>query len=656
MKRTVLALILIFTSPSFLHAQCLVNVTDTLRIYCGESRQINTYVKPVVISSPASGTLNQVWFRDPAHGYIAGENGTFLKTTDGGYTWVLTTFLADQNWKSVAFPSELTGYMVSADGKIARTTDGGTTWNVIFEDPARHFTRVRFINTTFGFAIGEPGVILRTTDGNTWNPVSSGTSARLNDMVFVNPVKGFIAGDFDNQNGTNTFLATTDGGNTWTNTVVVAGQNNFNSVAFANENTGYVTGSFDTFRTTNGGGSWESISWQTETGMIALQDDSTGFHGTCSSIYRFSHGGSEHEWFCSSDQCLRDITCPDNQSMLAVGNGGRILSFHSPVSYQWVPAEGLDSANVPNPVASPYQTTVYHLSVLLSDGTYCTDSTRVEVLRDWYRPDLCMVTVDSATSHNRVVWNKPGNPAADSIYLYKEGTVSGQFAKLGGYSAAAAGEYVDEQSNSAVQAETYAIKILDKCLFVSELGYTHRPVHLSVNLGVGSTCNLIWEPYQGADVYTYNLYRRVATGIPELFASVSGSVTHYTDLNPPDGDIDYLVEAMLNADCSLKTEGTSSFSNLAPFSLYLHGIGDDALPNGFLITENPVSGRFTIDEKRVSDIAVISLLSLNGKPVAQWNNPTASSYDISRLASGLYILKIELKSGHKSFMQKLAKL
>ncbi|HPS61512.1 MAG TPA: YCF48-related protein [Bacteroidales bacterium] len=655
MKRTILAFILTFASHFLLSAQCVVSVTDTARIYCGESRQIHASVGPVVIPSSTSNTLNQVCFRDPAHGYIAGENGTFLRTTDGGYHWVLTTFLAGQNWKSVAFPSEQTGYMVSADGKIAKTTDGGTTWNVIFEDPARHFTRVRFINPTTGFAIGEPGVILKTTDGNTWNPVSSGTSARLNDVVFVNPVKGFIAGDFDNQNVTNTFLATTDGGNTWTNTMVVAGQNNFNTVVFANENTGYVGGSFDTYRTTNGGGSWESVFWQAEAG-IALQDDSTGFHGTYSSIYRFSHGGSVHEWFYSSPQTLVNVTCPDNRSMVAVGSDGLILSFHTPVSYQWLPAEGLDSANVPAPVASPYQTTVYHLSVLLSDGTYCIDSTRVEVRKDWSRPDLCMVTVDSATSHNRVVWNKPGNSAADSVFVYKEGTVSGQFVKLAGYSAAAAGEYVDEQSNSAVQAETYAIKILDKCLFVSELGYTHRPVHLSVNHGVGGTCNLIWEPYQGTDVYTYNIYRRVAAGTPELMASVSGSITQYTDLTPPAGDLNYVVEAMLNAECSLKTEGASSFSNLAPFSLYPHGIGDDAVPEGFRILDNPVSDHFAVNAGKVPEIASIHLLSMNGESLAGWNNPSASSFDVSRLAPGLYMLKMELRNNHRSFMQKLVKL
>ena len=181
-------------------------------------------------------------------------------------------------------------------------------------------------------------------------------------------------------------------------------------------------------------------------------------------------------------------------------------------------------------------------------------------------------------------------------------------------------------------------------------------MHLSINQGVGSTFNLIWEPYQGADVLTYNLYRKVSTGNPELIASLSGSNTQYTDMNPPSGELTYLVEAMLNVNCSIKTVGASSLSNLARYSSYPHGIGDGQVPDDLRIHDNPVTGHFALNERKLSDIASISLLSLNGRPVAVWNNPSNSSFDISWLASGLYFLKIDLKSNQISFMQKLVKL
>lgn len=648
---------MILTSFSCLTAQCVVSVRDTVRLECGDSGQIRTILAPFVVSSSTTKTLNQVWFLDPHNGFIVGDNGTFLRTTDSGRNWELSLFPPDQNWKSVYFVTQQTGYMVSDGGQIARTTDGGISWSVLFNDPAKHFTRIRFINATTGFAIGEQGLILKTTDGSSWDTVPSGTSARLNDIVFVNQVKGFIAGEYDNQTGQGVFMTTSDGGNNWVNSVVEAGCSMYNSIAFADENVGFVSGTNNTYRTTNGGTSWQPLCWSASV-AIACQADSVVFLQMNRDLYRFRVTANVPEEFVHLEGSseFRGIVCPDNQSMVAVGTYGLILLYHTPVSYQWTPSAGLSETNVASPVASPDTTTEYTVTAQLSDGSSCTASARVEVFRDWYTPDLCMVTVDSATSHNRIIWNKPAHASADSVYLYKEGSVSGQFVRLAGYSAAHSGEYVDQQSNATVRSESYALKILDKCSFLSWLGYIHKPVHLSVNQGMGSTINLIWEHYQGADVFTYNLYRKVSTGNPELIASLSGSNTQYTDMNPPAGELTYLVEAVLNASCIVRTDGASSFSNLARFSSYPHGTGDDKVTDGLRILENPVTTHFTVNESNLYDIACVSLLSLNGKPVAVWQNPTIPTFDISRLASGLYLLKIELKSIHKSFMQKLVKL
>jgi photosystem II stability/assembly factor-like uncharacterized protein len=657
MKRTFLAFILVITSFSSLIAQCVVTSNDTLKVACGDSGQIRTTLEPTVVGSPTTNALNQVWFYDAFHGYIAGDSGTFLRTTDSGHTWALTTFLPDQNWISVSFPSTLTGYLVSAGGKIAKTTDGGTNWSVVFDDPSKQFTRVRFISTTTGFAIGEQGLILKTTDGNTWNTIPSATDARLNDIVFVNQTKGFIAGEYDYQLHKGIFLTTLDAGSNWVSSVIDPGCSFYTRIAFSGENVGYVSGMNQTYRTTDGGISWEPVFWMAYAGLD-VHGDSTVFICHPHEIYQHTIGIAGHVTFARTppQYTLQGIACPDDQSVVAVGTGGFILSYHTPVSFAWTPPDGLSETTVLAPKAAPFHTTVYTVTAQLSDGSSCSNTARVEVFREWYSPDLCMVTVDSSTSHNRVIWNKPTLLSADSVYLYKEGTVTGQFTRLGGYSAALPGEYLDQQSNATVRAERYALKILDKCSFVSELGNVHKPVHLSINQGIGSTINMIWEPYQGADVLTYNLYRRAGAGNPELIASLPGSSTQYSDLNPPSGEINYVVEAMLNVNCSVKMSGASSLSNLARYSSYPHGIGDGQVPDAFRIHENPITGHFTVSESKLSDIATISLLTMNGKPVAVWNNPSISSFDISWLASGLYILRIDLKSSQLNFMQKLVKL
>jgi hypothetical protein len=266
-----------------------------------------------------------------------------------------------------------------------------------------------------------------------------------------------------------------------------------------------------------------------------------------------------------------------------------------------------------------------------------------------------MVTVDSATSHNRIIWNKPVYISADSVYLLKEGNISGEYTRLAAFPASQPGEYIDEQSNPLVKAETYVISVLDKCSF-EYLGSKHTTMHLSINQGIGTTWNLNWQQYSGAQVFTYNIYRWSVSGNPLLIASVSGSISQYTDLNAPSGDINYMIEAVLDADCSLGKSTASSFSNIARFNGSSHGIGDADVSTMFSIDKNPVTDRFAITTGDISKIATISLLTLNGKQVREWKHPTEKSFYISDLPSGIYLLKVEMNSNHQSFMRKLVKL
>jgi gliding motility-associated-like protein len=64
-----------------------------------------------------------------------------------------------------------------------------------------------------------------------------------------------------------------------------------------------------------------------------------------------------------------DVTiCSKSPTQLQAGGG---------VSYQWVPAQALSSATIPDPVASPASTTVYHVTV--TDQNSCTNSDSLTV-------------------------------------------------------------------------------------------------------------------------------------------------------------------------------------------------------------------------------------------------------------------------------------
>jgi len=357
----------------------------------------------------------------------------------------------------------------------------------------------------------------------------------------------------------------------------------------------------------------------------------------------------------NSFETFHNIACPDSHSLFVIGSNGNIYSFHEPVAYHWEPSAGLSADNIANPLASPGVTTTYKVTAQLSNGTTATDSVNVQVLRGQYYADLCLVTVDTATSRNRIFWNGFQLEILDSVFLYKEGISWGQLIRLGSFPASQPGEYLDVQSNPALKADAYTISVLDHCSFESDPGSLYSTLHLYVNQGIGTTWNLQWEPYGGGQAYTYRIYRGNASGPLQLIDSLSGFESQYNDLNAPAGYVSYLIEAVLNTNCSLSPTGVSSFSNIVRGNGSSYGIGNEAASAEFILIHNPVANLFSVQGDKLSEITRIRLLSLSGSQVTEWQNPSDPSFDVSSVASGLYLLNIEMKD-HRSFVRKLVKL
>lgn len=77
-----------------------------------------------------SGTTRDIWSvhfpADDSTGYAVGEEGTILKTTDGGESWNFQTTSATRSLICAHFPPNgVTGYAVGLNGAIVKTTSGG---------------------------------------------------------------------------------------------------------------------------------------------------------------------------------------------------------------------------------------------------------------------------------------------------------------------------------------------------------------------------------------------------------------------------------------------------------------------------------------------------------------------------------------------------
>jgi photosystem II stability/assembly factor-like uncharacterized protein len=165
----------------------------------------------VLQTSNWTSPLNDVFFdRDGRHGWVVGDGGAVLASTDAGATWTREESHTLFNLNAVWFTSVTEGWAVGNGGMAVRTTDGGLTWTPEPTGASESLHDVVFATPDTGWAVGTAGAILRTVDaGATWQKQNP-TSAALNAVAFAGTQLGWAVGE----NGT--IFGTIDRGVTWT--------------------------------------------------------------------------------------------------------------------------------------------------------------------------------------------------------------------------------------------------------------------------------------------------------------------------------------------------------------------------------------------------------------------------------------------------------
>ena len=120
-----------------------------------------------------SGTtedLDSVWFTDEMNGFAAGSNGAFVRTTDGGNTWVPTN-LPVPCMRCLYFMDSKVGYAVGNYGTIYRTEDGGKTWTQQDAGVDDEIVSVAVASDSQAYFTTAAGLYGTTDSGKTWNKV-----------------------------------------------------------------------------------------------------------------------------------------------------------------------------------------------------------------------------------------------------------------------------------------------------------------------------------------------------------------------------------------------------------------------------------------------------------------------------------------------------
>ncbi|MDZ4713104.1 MAG: T9SS type A sorting domain-containing protein, partial [bacterium] len=223
-------------------------------------------------------------------GYVTGDTGMILKTTNAGDSWIrLTTGINRQKVNCIHFLNANTGIAGCDSGKILKTTNAGNSWMTKFSGEAIGVRGIWYLNPDITVGISPSYVCRSTNGGEDWFIQTGGPAVTGVDVYFSDSITGIIAAQFTESfkttnAGANWFrindpginggffsiqsinnsltygvgtdgymLKTTNGGVNWIRLPRLT-TNSLYSVFFIDENTGYAAGDYGTLiKTTNGG-------------------------------------------------------------------------------------------------------------------------------------------------------------------------------------------------------------------------------------------------------------------------------------------------------------------------------------------------------------------------------------------------------------------
>jgi hypothetical protein len=257
-----------------------------------------------------------------------------------------------------------------------------------------------------------------------------------------------------------------------------------------------------------------------------------------------------------------------------------------------------------------------------------------------------MVTFDTTTQKNKVVWNKyPGQHIAH-FNIYRETYQNNVFSKIGEVPFTHFSTFIDTVANPLIKSDKYEISASDSSGNESAKSPYHKTVHLNISPGIYGF-NLIWNAYEGFDFLTYRIHRKFASGPWQLIDSLASNVTSYTDLYVTSGLATYYLEVIRYSPCnpSLKEgEYESVVSNTAT-SAPLGIVENNS--SGILVFPNPAHDKLTIKLPAAGLSGfIVDLYSIDGQKMQEQRiNGLTNEIDLSGFPAGLYILKIKNELG-----------
>ncbi len=372
----------------------------------------------------------------------------------------------------------------------------------------------------------------------------------------------------------------------------------------------------------------------------------TNITGLCPGNYLFSVTDSKN-CFTFSNAVITEpaalaVSSNTTDAQCGSANGAasvQVTGGVTPYSYSW-------SSGSTNDTATNLYAGTYTVNVL--DANNCPVSATVNVDLTTTVSELCLVTVDSMSTHNILMWDKTAFTNVEYFNIYRE-DITNSYTLIGAVDYDSLSEYHDMDMNFAdpnVTTKRYKISAMDTCGNESAKSNFHNTIFISDNAGT-----FTWNTYtiqnSANPVTNYKLMRDdFATGNWQQIGITAGTQNVLNDPNYTtfQSTADWRVETVWSISCTstMRQDGNSiqgaivkSKSNISNNRAI--GIQENANTN-FGMYPNPAGNVLTIRSKNGGTAEIVNAL---GETVLKANLDGAqNTLDISALANGIYYVKI----------------
>lgn len=322
-------------------------------------------------------------------------------------------------------------------------------------------------------------------------------------------------------------------------------------------------------------------------------------------------------------------------------------SFNSNYTYQWL----LNGSPISGATDTAYIASGNgNYAVTVTNNGVCSTTSSIQAIDPAPdAPAICLVTVDTASTHNIIIWEKPISTTIDSFRIYRETTI-GVYSYIASVSYDSLSEYHDFGANPNVTSYKYKMAVVDICGQVSDLSPFHNTIHLQL-LGNG---NLQWTNYeienQTNPVSFYRVYRD-DTGLSNIFnpisATVPGGNSTWTDIfHVSFPNASYVMDVDWSIGCN-PTRATINTTRSNIRNSALIGISEVASSSNFILYPNPATGMFAIDFGMDLATGTFQIIDLQGRVVLDGTikNENKVDVNINAIANGVYMVAVMSEKG-----------